>query len=354
MPSSPRGFWRSSCFASCAFFVAFLTVARARVASAEETLRIVVVRADAESTIAKRLEGELRSLGLVVVAKPMPEGGKSRAELEDLARRENAIAAVQVIAHGTRAELWIADRVTDKTVFREIVTTSRSGDRADDTIAVGVAELLRASLMEVNAPSGAAHAQPLTPKIRELGYSGTKFAASANLSTPWLALGSGIEAGARGAGLSMVVQAAAGFQTLGGFGFEGFIGMTLVPAVLDNVAGKASLTARWFGAAGTLEFVERGAALSGRAGLGMAAVRLEARGERASLPFTTTTEASWSAGPYLHGGPALSAGWLRLRLDGSALLLLRAPTIRFGDEAVAVWGGPALFLTLGFEALSQN
>src|SRR5262245_7191609 len=87
----------------------------ARSASAdEEAPRIVFVRDDGESTTSRRLEAELRSLGLTVIARSTSGGANAHVHLEQAARSERAIAAVQVIAHGTRAELWLVDRVTGK------------------------------------------------------------------------------------------------------------------------------------------------------------------------------------------------------------------------------------------------
>ena len=63
-------------------------------------------------------------------------------------------------------------------------------------------------------------------------------------------------------------------------------------------------------------------------GFGMAAVRLETRGDAiGSLP--SRTSAAWDFGPYLHAGPALGSSSLRVRLDLGILLTLRYARIRF-------------------------
>jgi hypothetical protein len=47
-------------------------------------------------------------------------------------------------------------------------------------------------------------------------------------------------------------------------------------------------------------------------------------------------------------------GSFRVRLDAGALLLLNSPAVRFADEPIAVWGAPALFVTLGVEAIGAK
>ena len=356
MPHSRRRCWRTSrvrlaCFAAVAQAG---ILARAEPVPASEVLRIVLAASEPESTTSKRLEAELRSLGLTVITISLADDVASRARLEQIARGQNAIGAVRVIAYGTGAELWIVDRVTNKTVLREIVTEGDSPDGADDSIAVGVAELLRASLIEVNAPSRHRGDYPPTPKIRELAYAQPEAKPVRNASTFWLGIGSGVELGIRGVGPSLGGQAAVGWQAPIGVGIEAIGGTTIVPAVLQRAEGEATVSSQWFGAAGTFGWEPRGTKVSARVGLGVMGVRIQASGEKAATPLIAASDATWSAGPYLHAGPALGFATFRIRLDAAALLLLHSPTVRFADEAIAVWGEPALFLTLGVEALGTK
>jgi hypothetical protein len=319
--------------------------------SAEEALRVVVIRGAKESTTSRRLEAELRSLGLVVISRASPGPGDTHALLEQAARREGAIAAVQVIAQGTIAELWIADRVTNKTVLREITIETQDRNRADDSIAVGVAELLRASLMEVNAPSHARGAYASTPELRELGYARSARDPADNDARFWLSLGTGAELGIRGIGPSMLGQARAGWAPERGFGLELLGGMTLIPALIERSTGRARLWSEWLGAAATFSWRSRNSNFSTRAGIGIVGVRVRARGESVVAPLRGVTETATSAGPYVHGGPAFGSDSFRIRLNAGAVVLLTPPTVRFAEEAVAVWGAPSLFVDLGFEGV---
>src|SRR5689334_14221373 len=127
--------------------------------------RIVLATTDAASTTSRRLQAELASMGLEVVVTVLPSAVESRAAIERAARSANAMAAIYVVAQGMRAELWIVDRVTNKTVIREIVATESSRGNADDAIAVGVAELLRASLLEVETKRPAQGEYPATARV---------------------------------------------------------------------------------------------------------------------------------------------------------------------------------------------
>jgi hypothetical protein len=350
MRTSRRWCWHNSRHLLASALLAVGTLSPS-VSSAEEALRVVVIRDEEESTTSRRLEAELRSLGLRVISRVSSSPQGTRALLERAARREGAIAAVQVIAQGTRAQLWIADRVTNKTVLREIAIEPQDRNRADDSIAVGVAELLRASLMEVNAPSRAHGAYASTPELRELGYARSDRDPADGDARLWLSLGTGAELGVRGVGPSMLGHARAGWAPERGFGVELLGGMTLIPALIERSTGRARLSSEWFGAAATFSWRGRNSNFSTRAGMGVLGVRVRARGESAQAPLRAVTETVTSAGPYVHGGPAFGSDSFRIRLNAGALMLLTPPTVRFSEETVARWGAPSLFVDLGFEGV---
>jgi hypothetical protein len=77
--------------------------------------------------------------------------GDPEERLEEIARKERAAAVIRLELKGKNVDVWVADRVTNKIVFRSLEVTESSGPT--DTIAVLAAvELLRASLMELHAP----------------------------------------------------------------------------------------------------------------------------------------------------------------------------------------------------------
>jgi hypothetical protein len=96
-----------------------------------------------------RLRAELVSLGFEVELALAPEVEPSRASLEQAAREAGAVAALRVRASRAGVEVWVMDRVTSKTVLREVVFT---GGDDEGLVAVRAVELLRASLLEVALP----------------------------------------------------------------------------------------------------------------------------------------------------------------------------------------------------------
>lgn len=350
MRASPRWCWHNKRHLLASGLLALSALSTSR-SGAEEALRVVVIRDEKESTTSRRLEAELRSLGLVVISRAFSGPRNTHTQLEQAARGEGAIAAVQVIAQGTKVELWIADRVTNKTVLREIAIESQNRNRTDDSIAVGVAELLRASLMEVNAPTQARGAYASTPELRELGYAQSAANQGDQHARFWLNLGAGAELGIRGIGPSMLAQARAGWTPERGFGLELLGGLTLIPALIERSTGRARLSSEWLGGAATFSWSSRNSNWSTRAGVGILGVHVRARGENAVAPLTAVTETATSAGPYVHGGPAFGSDSFRIRLNAGALVLLTPPTIHFAQETVGLWGAPSLFVDLGVEGV---
>jgi hypothetical protein len=322
-------------------------------AEARDGDRIVLVTTDATSTTSRRLQAELRSLGLEVVVTVLPSAVGSRTVIEKAARSANAMAAIYVVAEGTRAELWIVDRVTNKTVIRDIVATDTARDVADDAIAVGVAELLRASLLEVARKAVSPGEYPATARVREIaGPSEASPPATERRSRFSIDVGGGAEIGVRGTGTSVPVHAAIGWHGPNDFGLEAIAGTTLVPARVAGSQGSAEVSSHRVGAGGTFQWEPAASIVSGRLGLGFMAVRLETRGE-AIGPFVSSTSAGWAFGPYLHAGPAFGSSSLRVRLDFGVFVAVRTPRILFDDQWVATWGQPALFATLGVEAMGR-
>jgi hypothetical protein len=355
MPSSLAGLWLNRWLrrpGSIVLLTIFGFSCFSRRAAAE-TLRIVVAVASPGGTTLRRLEAELRSRGLTVIEVDSSSARDSREHLSELAQQQSAIAAVQLVDRGSKVEVWIADRVTGKTVFRELSVASGPQDGVDDSIAVGVAELLRASLMELNAPAAPRGDYPVTRSIQALAYvppppvsPPAKGASQLRLSAAF-----GMGAGMRGIGPTALVSAAAGWATRSGLGIEGLVGDTIVAGTVERSNGKASVGSFWFGGGASFESKAIASIFAARAGAGFAGARIRAKGESATVPFVTDSESRWSAGPYVHGSVGVGSASLRLVVDASVLVLLSVPPIRFADQRIGTWGQPAMFYTLGAEWL---
>lgn len=307
-------------------------------AHAGQAERVVLAVTDGSSTTSQRLEAELRSLGFEVIVSPHASAGESQAALEQMARNESALAAVRVVDKGTTAELWIADLVTNKTFFREIVIAAETRDSADDSIAVGVAELLRASLQEVDIRSARAE-RPQPPVVRR--------------STFWVAVGARADFSLRQLQPSISTPGSLGWQSASGFGFEALGAVTVVPATVEQSLGRATVSSTLIGAGPTFDWQPQGSLASFRAGVGMFASRVKVQGQDVVEPIIADSNSMWAFGPYLHASPAISmTSFLKVRLELGALVALNAPRVLFVNRYLATWGRPSLMVGIDVEMSS--
>ncbi len=115
-----------------------------------------------------RTAAELRALGMVVVV-DAGRGDGSPAALERAARRHGAFAAIRIARHPRRgADLWVLDRVTGKAVLRRVPAGDLDGGDAATVVALGVVELLHASLLELRVSEGARGEMEPSAEVRAL------------------------------------------------------------------------------------------------------------------------------------------------------------------------------------------
>ncbi len=120
-----------------------------------EAPRVVLVHGGTQSAIVSeamtRIRGELIADGFEVSVVDAPPDSDRAAVLAS-ANRETAAAATLglfVQEDAKAAEVWVVDRLTQKTVVRRIEMTDPSADSAPEVLARRSVELLRASLLEI-------------------------------------------------------------------------------------------------------------------------------------------------------------------------------------------------------------
>jgi hypothetical protein len=115
-----------------------------------------------------RMRGELISEGFQVEVMNGLKGMESRGWLEQLAEAHHADAVVAILGDETpdSIEVWVVDKVTEKTVVRRIPFKPQA-DRAPKTYAIHALELLRASFLEIGLRLGArpGGAKPVPPEV---------------------------------------------------------------------------------------------------------------------------------------------------------------------------------------------
>ena len=118
-------------------------------ATTEAPSTIVVLTDGERPALVVRLRAELRALGFEVIeARDGSEPG--HRGLSSAARARNAAAAMRVRSSQSGLEVWVRDRITGKTLLREVVVPPRErGLDRNAVVAVQAVELLRASLLEV-------------------------------------------------------------------------------------------------------------------------------------------------------------------------------------------------------------
>lgn len=320
-----------------------------RMASARSGSSLVVlVASDPAGPIAKALERDLQGLGLgVLVLSATPENSAGRASLERTARSLGAIAAVRLVPEGDGTEVWVVDRVTNKTVIRELAPTDGSL-AAPDEIALGVIELLRASLMELHVPGAPAGEVAPSVSVRKLSL-----VTAAPRRAPYFSLsgGAAVDLGLRSLGPSLHAFSAAWARLDGCFGLRAFASVPISPERASFAEGNVEMAATLAGFGPTCSFSGPNALLIPRVGLGLVAARLHTEG-RASAGFRNNSERVWLGGGYALLGVGLKlVDQVRLNLDLTAIALLTPAVITANERSVGAWGAPGGLASLGLEVL---
>ncbi|WP_437839405.1 hypothetical protein [Sorangium sp. So ce1153] len=302
--------------------------------------RVAIVEADADDPLvreaATRLRAELGAAGFEVVSVPRardadarPRDGDARAALERAARDEGAFAAAAIFRSraGATADLWIVDRVTQKTVVR---TVEVAGAAAPSVMAVRAVELLQASLLEANLltsrppPGGGAAGSVAVPDDvrRWMAPVRRQAAADPAAERPGMLAGIGVEAGL------------AALQSTGGIGPA--LGPALRLSYGGGAAGGGVLPA---GLAARLTFA--GPTLAPALGDARALGTVSVRQEMALLEAVWALETGGAVSPVLSAG----VGGFHLFISGDPLPPLRSATGEVWSVAAALGAGAGLRVT---------
>ncbi len=316
---------------------------------------VAIVTAEPNASLARAVRAELQGLGVdVIVLRPPAEASSQRAPLEKAARNVGAIAAVRLVASNEgKAEVWVVDRVTGKTVVREL--DSLGTGASDTSVAVGTVELLRASLMELHSGEPSHGEVRASPKVQALALpvvSGRAPIPSAT-STPRAALSvsAGADVGLGGLGASFDARLGLWVRLGSAFGVRALGGATVAPARTMTYEGAVDSRLQLVGAALVYDLADAAGAWVPELSIGLAGVHVTATGT-AAPPYAGTNADQWFTTPFAGIGLAYSfIRGLRVRADGLAGWALPAARVRTPAGEVAAWGRPAVSLALGIEML---
>lgn len=320
--------------------------ARAQTAGTASGTILLVVDERAQA-LATRVAAELESLGFSVVS----ETREPRApELSVEARAAQAFAAIAIgpTAAGN-VEITVLDRVTGKTLRRELLGRSLSDPTTRELVALRASELLRASLMEIEAPHPPRGDVPASPHLERVAT------APETVRRPERRLRLATESGillAPGLSAAPLLQASVGIQVHERLELALTLGSQLTPASRSFDAGRIETTARWLELGPRFFLLPRRDA--GRVALGLdlqfSLVSLSASGFADDASHLGQSRRVWST--------AATAGidskirlfkqlWWTLR--PSVGFALSEVLLRADSRTVKVWGRPWLSCATGLE-----
>ena len=328
-----------------ASFVAAIALAAAVLMTASrayaEPTRILVIPNDEMKGVGARLSAELRTLGFEVIVADRPMAETGRETLEDAAREAHAVAALFFRASRAGVEVWVMDRVTQKTVLREVVVP-KSGD--DALVAVRAVELLRASLLEVQAPAFVPGEAAPTPATEAL-------VARPPPRAPSTAFEIGPAFSVSPGGVTAAPHVLAGLRWHAARRLD--LGVTtiapIVPAVVNGAEGRSTVTLTSSYVVGDLLLLPCDATFSARAGVGVGILWTHLEGS-SSPGFRGRSDDVFTSLWVVHAGLSRALGTsVRLWLDATLAFTAPRLVVRFAGHHVAEWGRPALLGAAGLE-----
>jgi hypothetical protein len=332
-------------FARLLAYLALWLALPARAQAAEATILLVVdERAEA---LATRVAAELSALGFAVTSQTR----EPRAtELATEARRAGAFAAIGIgpTARGT-VEITVLDRVTGKTVRREVLGRSLTDPTTRELVALRASELLRASLMEIEAPHPPRGDLPPTPAITKVAR------APETIKSPERRLRLGAQTGALlapGLSIAPLLQVSLGARVAAPLELTLKLGSQLAPGQRTEQQGRIEATARWLSFGPKWLFLPRepGRRVALGIDVDLKLLALSASGFAADDAHRGQSRVAWT--------PAVGLGldskirvykqlWWSLEpavgLTGSEIAL------RAEQRDVRVWGRPWLECVMGLE-----
>ncbi len=314
-----------------------LPCAEAR-AEANSEMRVVLVTNHADASIMPLLRAELQSLGFAVAVVDKGENEVISHDLREAARKHEAIAAFRVVVAQGTVELWVADRVTGKVVLRQVMMQTTPSKAEETQVVVQAVELLRASLLEIEAEHPSRGEVEAPPQLKQLA------GISAERGTHRIALGPNLLFQSPEFGPFLLARLAYRMRVWKGWGWGIDVGIPLVSSRISAAEGDARVQPFLAGLGGSYEWelgiFEPRVALQG--GIEWLALSAEANESRPSYTSDVVS-------PYfqIDGGTSLLfSRFVSVFVLASGGVATNSPRITFDGREVAnfsrfVFGGTA-------------
>jgi hypothetical protein len=303
--------------------------------------RILLVDPGSQPVTA-RLRQEIESLGLVVTVVAEHDPAEP---LEDRARVAEAVGAIRITQRGSGSvEMTILDRATGKTVSRRLTIATASDPVSAELVALRTVELLRASLMELQAPHPARGDAPITAELRALAVP----AADPQKSVLALATGPAVVT-SPGLGASIDLWIALVLRTESGVGVTLRVLAPATNSEIEGREGSVSAFAWQYRLGAILEKPRLTDALTVRFEAGAAVVTLATDGD-AGPAFRSVKQRSLTWGPWVAVGLRHEIiSRLSVLLAADVALLFPETVIRSAGREVASFGRPLTVGSTGLE-----
>jgi hypothetical protein len=335
----------------CALILALLTLVAVE-ARTEPIPRIaLVLEQDSEQPTPRRLRAELEGLGFEVVEVTTTEALPDPESLEQIARDAGAFAAVRITASRGGVEVWIADRVTGKTVLRELVVPPE--ESVDEVVALRAVELLRASLLELGLPAAARGPVAPAPAVERLLPPAPKPVPPPPRPQPparppafTLGIGPALAASPGGIGPSALVRVGARLRLVSRIGADALLLLPTLPVTLEGAEGSADVSFALFGLGLDASLLPDESAWRSRVGLAGGLIHLRVVGA-ADAPFGADAETRFlgaGLGRIDVLGRVTRGLWLGAEL--AAGVTFQRVLVDFAGREAATWGQPFGVLAL--------
>lgn len=312
---------------------------------------IIVVLSAADDRFGLRLQAELVALGFDAVLAPpdtaSATGPASVGSVEQVARSRRAIAAIRAVSSEHGVEVWIADRVTGKTVVRDVTSPSDASDR-DAALALAAVDLLRASLLEVALPKAPLGDVPAPPELSQrLSLPAPGSLEPRSPPTLRVSLAPGVLWSPGGMGPAGSLDVGLAWIPTAHVGAAAFVSLPLSRPSVSGRGGAADLSVLLGGVGMRFVLTPPESRWSPSADAGVMVTSMESRGA-ASPGYLAKQVSATLAAPYLRAGLALAVTpMLRVRADVLFGFVVPGVSVQLAKREVAAFGLPILLSTLG-------